>query len=184
MVGDSMNDLGGAGQGEPRFVQSKGGKPKVKDTKTKVEMIALGLLSLLFIYLIVTTFFKPTPRTPLSDQQAMAPVNLPIHEGRSRFIATNIAQEEPSAAERVDEGKLDNSEWGRSPFSLRPESPEEEDALLTLKGIIRDRDSAYAVINQRIVKEGDRIADNTVKEIKETSVILESDEGIQTILKV
>jgi hypothetical protein len=85
------------------------------------------------------------------------------------------------------------SGWGRNPFLTTEEiaslnapeeipvpievaAPAEPSALPQheLTGIVANQDVSVAVINSRVVRVGDRIGVETVKEIKSRSVVLES----------
>jgi uncharacterized protein YxeA len=46
---------------------------------------------------------------------------------------------------------------------------------LILNGIVSDRENPYAIINNDVVKVGDKVNDMTVIEINEKSVVLEQD---------
>ena len=59
--------------------------------------------------------------------------------------------------------------WGRSPFILPPvEKPLE----LKLNGVVWDKESPRAIINNNIVGIGDKVGTNTVIDIKQDRVIL------------
>lgn len=66
--------------------------------------------------------------------------------------------------------------WGRDPFLLDASSVKErgmED--LEINGIISDKQSPYAIINNDVVKLGDQVNGMTVIEINENNVVLEQD---------
>ena len=54
---------------------------------------------------------------------------------------------------------------------------------LKLEGVIFDQyGKAFAIISKKIVKDGDQIADNKVKEIRSDSVVLLTSQGTELIL--
>lgn len=65
-------------------------------------------------------------------------------------------------------------EWVRDPFHFPQKQIKKADvADLTLTGIIYDKESPMAVINDVIIHEGDMIGGAVVKEIRSDSVVLE-----------
>ena len=64
-------------------------------------------------------------------------------------------------------------DWGRNPFAL-PQREKEVDSVshLELFAIMWDNEGAQAIINESVVREGDKITDKTVKRIEQNRVIL------------
>lgn len=67
--------------------------------------------------------------------------------------------------------------WGRDPFFFDSVISGKTENLseFILNGIMWDKDNPYAVINNEVVKLGDKIGDKTVVEINEKNVVLEQD---------
>ncbi|MDP3731698.1 MAG: hypothetical protein Q8R31_01530 [Candidatus Omnitrophota bacterium] len=63
------------------------------------------------------------------------------------------------------------SSWGRNPFSISG-APIRRLGALTINGILWDKKNPLAIINEEIVKVGDKIDGNTVVGIKQDRVIL------------
>ena len=63
------------------------------------------------------------------------------------------------------------SSWSRDPFSTSP-APIKGYGGLTLGGIVWDKENPMAIINDNIVKIGDKVSGNTVVDIKQDKVIL------------
>jgi len=63
------------------------------------------------------------------------------------------------------------SSWGRNPFSISG-IPIRRLGALTINGILWDKKNPLAIINEEIVKVGDKIYGNTVVGIKQDRVIL------------
>ncbi len=61
--------------------------------------------------------------------------------------------------------------WDRDPFLL-PQEPARSSTRLNLSGIIWDEKNPIAIINDSFIGIDDKIDDNTVVDIKESSVIL------------
>jgi len=158
--------------GAPKILQSKEVESKSGvDKKQKMQLALLAALIPFFLYLVYSTFFsgpkkaKPTPSGVQTADTGAAPVQ-PVR----RTLKPQSGEEEV---------------WGRSPFSLRRQEEDQgQKGPLQLQGIVfDDLGSAYAIVNRKIVKVGDRIADNTVKGIRDSEVIFQSDEGVRITLK-
>jgi hypothetical protein len=67
--------------------------------------------------------------------------------------------------------RSDYSYWGRNPFSISG-APIRRFGGLTINGILWDKKNPLAIINERIVKIGDKIDGNTVVGIEQDRVIL------------
>jgi len=63
------------------------------------------------------------------------------------------------------------SSWGRNPFLISG-APIRRFGGFTINGILWDKKNPLAIINERIVKIGDKIDGNTVVNIKQDRVIL------------
>ena len=176
---DSAREPSGGGD-EARILHSRIIEPKKgqgKDAKQKMEIIALIVLSCLFIYLIITTFFlKPSKNKPASRQTGV-PAAVSGRESKNPGgIVPFSSPGDLKVKTEEDEG------WGRSPFSLLSE--DKKGGGLILQGIVESGKEAYALIGQKIVKVGDRIDDKKVKEISNGKVVIEKANGEEIVLKV
>lgn len=68
-------------------------------------------------------------------------------------------------------GRTTFTSWGRNPFILK-EVREKKKAVLTLNGILWDKDKPKAVINDAIVGVGDSVGENKIVSIGQDYVIL------------
>ena len=162
-------------------------------------MKSMKLIALLLISFIATgsviyqlrnrrrpqpTVVMPAPST--AAVPALPPAPAPV-------AAPTGATPEGAATERVP---IPPEGWGRNPFfSLEeinkanapppqviveqapPPVPAQPQALpsYSLTGIISGRDGIWAIVNSRLVQAGDQLGSETVKEIKDRAVVLESD---------
>jgi hypothetical protein len=80
-----------------------------------------------------------------------------------------------TASVAIDQGRLRSASrsvyqgWGRNPFSLEKNMPDLNSGL-NLRGIVWDKLNPQAIINDAIVKKGDRIGRHTVMDIGKNSV--------------
>ena len=71
-------------------------------------------------------------------------------------------------------GSGNDIRWGRDPFLLdAPNIKEQGMGGLTLNGIVADKKNPYAIINNDIVKLGDKVSGMTIIEINENNVVLD-----------
>ena len=135
-----------------------------------MELLITGVALLVFVILIVSTFIKPKGR-PSPPQESLKPMTVDELE----FIFT----EKEEINREKEEAK--HLTWDRDPFGLEVpvEEEEEERFEFTLNGIIWDKDSPYAIINEEVVGSGGKVGSYTVVEIKEDSVLL--DDGTERI---
>lgn len=157
---------------EPKFIQSKkmdGGQGK-DSKKEKIQIIVLVCLAVFFVFIVYKTFF-----TGKKSVSAVA-------KKESPKIVTKVTPTSSAPSTTGEHGE-NADEWGFSPFSLKPvtkdKAGETSPTFLQLKGIVFDGNAAnsYAIINENIVKKGDPIADNIVKDIFPDHVVLEDKEG-------
>ena len=153
---------------DPKFLETK--KVEKKDSKKeKIQIVVLAVLGLVLTFLIFKTFFAgpskpPKPASP-APQVAVSPVP---------------QAQVPLKQAALPKGPRTEDDWGASPFSLKKvEEPlsSKPRPVLELQGIVIDHDNAYAIINEKIVKKGDTLADNTVIDIELDAVILENENG-------
>lgn len=127
--------------------------------KKRIEIIITSGLILIFILVLMKNVkvFKKKPSSIMqAEQQSLDRQEMP----------------------KQQEEKL---EWGRDPFSGKvyySGTVSGDTGELSLNGIIWDEKSPVAMINDRIVKVGDRVGVNTIIDIKKDRVILSN--GIKT----
>lgn len=144
------------------------------EKKKKVQILVMILLGIVFLYLLISTFLGGSKAKPATAKKPPA-----FQNQASKVTGLGVAAVDDSLNMVLEEDG-----WGKSPFSM--ETPEAEPVVqakesLQLQGIVFGKgDASYAMINEKIVKKGERIADNTVKEIQQDQVILETDNG-QTV---
>jgi len=161
--------------GAPKILQSKEvGSKSGMDKKQKIQLALLAVLIPFLLYLVFTTIF--------SGSKAPSP------EKTGAYVAaTNAASVSAGSARKAvrPQGGVAEEKWGFSPFSLRRQEEDQvQKGPLQLQGIVfDDLGSPYAIVNRKIVKVGDRIADNTLKGIRAGEVIFQSDEGVSITLK-
>ena len=124
------------------------------DKKQKIELIITGIGIIILISLAARYINRPVLKNPSIIIQKLEPV--------SPFEAA----ERPAPAMET--------KWGRDPFSLEAYSDNATQGL-TLNGIVWDANNPYAIINNNIVKLGDRVNDMTVIQINEKDVIVDQD---------
>jgi hypothetical protein len=184
MVGTLGNPLGKEGvqdSGEQaKFLDSKVVGAK-EDKKKKMQIILLILLIPLFIYLIYANLIKPASK-PSKRSAKSATQQAKTKSQRSKTAASSQTVSRVYTTKDSLQESAEKEDWGRNPFSFAPVQ-EDEKGPLQLRGIVYDGDDSYAVINQKIVKKGDQIADKKIKEIRSDEVILQSEDGKLTTLR-
>lgn len=124
--------------------------------KKRLEIIITALLALVFVFAWANTFKALKKKG--QEKAPSAPLVSPVVET-------------PPLVEEED--KDEKMKWGRDPFSGKAySSPEANSSDLRCSGIIWDKDAPLAMINDRVVRTGERISGNTVKEIKPDRVVL------------
>ena len=120
----------------------------------------------------------PVPLAPATGQSPAAPIasapnsiSIPPNGwGRNPFMTI----EEIATMNHTDE----------PPVAIVAPEPIQPAALpeLALSGIISNRDGFVAIIDSRVVRVGDRVGSETIKEIKSGSVVLESGGNTREIM--
>lgn len=177
MNSDGENLPQGKGEADPRFLESKPLRAKQVTPAQKKQWIILGVLILLLVVLVIQTLGggkkkRPKPVVKEPSSAAMVVANADLTPENDIFQAPGLDEDGRS-----------------SPFTRRVSSmsgaPVPELSLLVLQGILSDSGgSAYAVINEKIVKKGDRMADKVVTTIRSDSVTLLSDSGEEETLRM
>ncbi len=141
--------------------------------RVKILLALVVIVGLLLTYDLVTRREKPGRPTPLS----VAGVQIPLTPIFGRAAPDPIPEERWKAIQ-----ERTRLSWGRDPFQLepsrvkgfQPEGPKGPplDQVLKVTGIVWNGRSAYAMINDFLVKEGDEIVGAKIIEIKPDRVIL------------
>jgi len=159
--------------------------------KDKKNLIITGVLIVVLIFMIANAagrirkskmrMAREKSTTAAKKSQDKITAELPegaiIEVSKARLPAANLFS-------RLDR-ESDNLSLKRDPFSMRTISVEEQIASqgARLSGILWDKKSPQAVINDEIVKVGDKIDDYTINAIEKDRVILSNKEG-KIILKL
>jgi len=170
----------------PIRMLNKGAKDaKAAKQKQTKQLIFLGVLLVVFAYVFYANVLKkdtpppaPQPAPPQQPTQLMR-VSQTIEKTPSQLSSGTQSELGLSTG-----SGLGDESWGRSPFALNGADEEDEDVVFELEGIVSDENSAFAIIGKKIVKPGDRLVDNTVKEIHKDHVVLVDDEGEETVLRI
>jgi type II secretory pathway component PulC len=137
----------------------RGNVLKDADVKKKIELTVTGIGVVIFIFLIISYAQKSGHKKIISKINAYP---------ASTMAMTGSLESKES---------WDKIKWGKDPFLMDASSLKGHQGMagLVLNGIVSDRENPYAIINNDVVKLGDKVNDMTVIEINEKSVILEQD---------
>jgi hypothetical protein len=128
--------------------------------RKKLEIIITTVLVLILIVLLVNTFKSGRSPDPASGVAAG-----PGAVSAPGFEAREVPREYSNRA----------AEWGRDPFyPVNIRGGADVASELELNGIIWDEKNPYAIINDEVLIEGDRIEGYDVVRIEEKRVILRS----------
>jgi hypothetical protein len=144
--------------------------------KDIIEVIITGVLILVLLSLAINT----VKRTKQAKRLKIEPYSAVLKKDEFR---KKTSQEKSPAKEarRPDkeiykklEEETKNLKLKRDPFILGPVISTEEisPSGLSITGILWDRENPIAIINDNIVRIGDKIGTNNVVDIKQDSVIL------------
>ena len=128
---------------------------KDNDPKKRIELTVTGIGVIILIFLVTSHMSKSGGSKGVSKNEA-------YHTSES---AMTIVSEPES---------WDKLRWGRDPF-LPDTSNTKEQGMedLALNGIMPDKQNPYAIINNEVVKLGDKVGGMTVIEINENNVVLD-----------
>lgn len=152
--------------------------------KKKTELIATGVLILIFIGVLTNSIIKikaksPRPAasgSPVSSVESMPQENPQVRPEHALS---------PKHTSSKDAAKRTDPVWGRDPF-VREESVISADAgvsSLKLMGITAGGSKSMAIINNEIVNTGSRIGKFTViKIVKDRVVLTDGSENFELIL--
>ena len=132
--------------------------PERSNTKKKIELTITGIGIIALIFLLMSYLPKSKGNKLVSA---------------SRVTGVSFTSFQPRASSLELEASGSES-WGRDPFLLdTPNVKEQVLGDMTLNGIVADKQSPYAIINNDIVKLGDKVNGMTVIEINEKNVVLD-----------
>lgn len=141
--------------------------------KEQKQAVIFGVLILFAVLLSMRTFFQS--KTPV-EQAVDVPgdvMTAGLPSGRVDFfeLEQRFQDERPQL------------EWVRNPFEFPPKEVTKKEGLegLNLTGIIYDKESPVAVINDIIVHEGEEIEGAKVLEIRSDSVVFEKEGKTYTL---
>ena len=128
---------------------------KDAESKKRIELTITGIGVVILIFLVTSHMSKSG-------------------SGKG-VLKTEVYHTSESAMTIVSEPESwDELKWGRDPF-LPDTSNTKEQGMedLALNGIMPDKQNPYAIINNEIVKLGDKVGGMTVIEINENNVVLD-----------
>ena len=127
------------------------------DNKKKIELTITGISIIILIFLIANHMPKSKDNKSVSKAE-------PYPTSEVTILAVS------------EVGSDSSVKWGRDPFLLDTSNVKEQGMEdLVLNGIVSDRDNPYAIINNDVVKLGDKVNGMTIIEINEKNVVLEQD---------
>jgi len=129
----------------------------ILDNKKKVELLITGIGIVILILLIAGHLSK-----------SKAEKNIPVAE--PSYLSSDAGM-----FMARETGAGNGIKWGRDPFvtssyNMAGQINTEE---LVLNGVVSDAQNSYAIINNDVVKIGDKVDGMTVMEINEKSVVLD-----------
>ena len=128
---------------------------KDKDPKKRIELIVTGIGVVILIFLVTSHMSKSGGSKGVSKNEAYLASE-----------STMIAVSEPESWDKLG--------WGRDPFLLDASNTKEQGTEdLALSGIMPDKQNPCAIINNEVVKLGDKVGGMTVIEINESNVVLD-----------
>lgn len=135
--------------------------------KKRIEIILTFLLSIIFVFIITNSIKIAKRRFSATAVVSTVTVSGPAAQTRKEIA-------------RQGAGKPEEPAWGRCPFSGKAYSASGKPVInFRLTGIIWDQKTPQALINNKIVKAGDRFGNYIVVGINRNSVILNN--GIEEI---
>ncbi len=127
---------------------------------------------LFYVFFIRGFLMKRQPRPPLQKPAVKV-------EEKGGSLAEKFDLNKPFKIEKIS--SVPSEDWGRDIF-IRPVLPEEIEEVkilepLKLTAIVKDSKRTFAILNGKIVKEGERLDGIIVKKILENSVIIDRGAG-------
>lgn len=134
------------------------------DNKKKIELTITGMGIIFLIFMAISQMPKHKNNKPVSGREAFS---------NQESAATSFTNDDQGESLATIEGAND-AKWGSDPFFMDSNNAIEQGmGELILNGIVSDKDSPYAIINNEIVKLGDKVSGMTVIEINEKNVVLD-----------
>lgn len=125
--------------------------------KKIIILIILGIVAVISLFYGMFAPSKARRNIILKQTSTPRELTLIVEKGTARLIR--------------NAKKTVYSSWPRDPFSVSP-APIKGYGGLILNGIMWDKEKPAAIINDNIVKIGDKISGNAVVDIKQDRVIL------------
>ncbi|MEI6631760.1 MAG: hypothetical protein WCL25_04000 [bacterium] len=138
-------------------------------TKAKIE---LGITSVLAVVLLFTTMNALHKIRQKNNPPAITPKTT---DSFKEELTQQAAASDNIYKKLEEEG--DSLELHRDPFSGNLLAPSKISSALSLNGILWDKTNPLAMINDKVVHVGSKIAGNKVVDIKEDRVILNNASG-------
>ncbi len=142
------------------------------DKKTRELAIAVVLVLIFLVSLTKNVILRRPPAAPRPADEAaasVAPANL--------SFLIDVRRNEDLLARQ---GAAWEKDWGRDPFLAKLEEPEAAGSRvgdLELTGIVWDEKMPYAMVSGKVMKVGDSLEGHMVVEIRQSSIVLYSDDG-------
>ena len=156
--------------------------------KDKKNLIITGVLVVVLIFMIVNAAGRvkrskmrmSRTKSTVSTKKSQKEITAELPEGA--IVEVSKAQPPANIYSRL-ERESEKLSLKRDPFSMRTISVEEQSVSqgARLSGILWDLKSPQAVINDEIVKVGDKVGDYTINAIERDKVILSNKEGSITL---
>lgn len=140
--------------------------------KAKLEYIITSVLVIVLIAFVIDGI-KRVQRKQIKRKVTAKKILLKSEKAESGGLDTSMSLQE----EMKKRGK--SLKWKSDPFTLERvsvEAEEEAPTNLTLTGILWDEVEPLAIINEKIVKVGDKILGGNVTEITQNSVTIIKDQ--------
>jgi len=130
-------------------------------------LFSILIFTALGIYYLPSWLGRSAQKRPASGEAAKLPARQPLAQARPSA----------SAAATRDQSELIDGRgpWGRNPFLTEAETSGPQADNLKVKAIILGPPRAVAVVEGQTVQVGEKIAGETVAEIRADEVILERD---------
>ncbi|MFZ5802672.1 MAG: hypothetical protein ACOY3K_06155 [Candidatus Omnitrophota bacterium] len=175
---------------DPKILLSKKVEGSKGNPKAMIQIVVLAVLGLVLAVLLFNTFLggkkkAPPPAVPAAAVPAPAAAAPPA--APQAVSAPAAAQDTAKTVPAVPGVPASGNEWGADAFLFGEEDEEDAGAddtgRLELQGIVFSSENPYAIIDGKIVKKGDAIADNKIVEISQDAVVLEDGQGERQTLK-
>lgn len=146
--------------------------------KDLIKLIITGILVVVLLLLIINSRSAVNKAQELRKKTLNAPELTLIQEGESDQQNATLAAQQASQVGKFTYKKLEEHAKGliavRDPFSNIPMTSRSEAAsnALALSGIVWDKLKPLAVINDNVVKVGDKVGSSVLVEIRQDRIVL------------